>query len=605
MKGLCPFHAEKTPSFHVLRERQMFKCFGCGVGGDVFKFIQLRENLSFPEARALLAGRAGIELEPQKASNTGEISKLDLERVLNWAARWFAKQLESPGGKTALEYVFSRGMTPETCKNFGLGYAPDDWGSLCRAANSQKIGQNLLIAAGLVKKRDDGSLYDAFRNRLMFPIRDTLNRVIGFGGRTLGDDDAKYINSPQSLLFDKSRCLYGLDVAKDAFRETRTAIIVEGYVDCIMAQQFGFMHTVATLGTALTQAHVQMLQRYVDNVVVVFDSDAAGQRAADQSLSLFVGARLNVRLAHVREGKDPADLLVSRGKEAFDATLTSACSALEFKWQQVLRQSGGGATGPARRRAVEDFLTLIARSIEFGAFDPIARGFALNQVGKLLGLSSEEVSRQLRIVARSLPAAAQNVASAPVQTTRNLDAANRAMKDLLEVIVCEPAHFHDAEAEFDPEIFSDAELRDIARTVCELARREEGFSPAELVSRFESVETSKTIADLLWAGEQRGNYEATVSGAVARLLQIRTQKNIQEWMAYLRQQPAPPTNNEDIAPSGQSQGESEDVSDQQIKSVFNSARKVSQFAARKHLTTALTVGVDHDGPQNKEQKLGV
>jgi DNA primase len=599
MKGLCPFHSEKTPSFHVLPERQMFKCFGCGVGGDVFKFVQLRENMTFPEARAMLANRAGIALEPQRTSDASAPSKMDLERVLNWAARWFQKQLEGPSGKSALIYALDRGISESTIRQFGLGFAPDDWGMLCKAAQSQNISPGLLLAAGLVKQRDDGSLYDAFRNRLMFPIRDALNRFIGFGGRTLGDDPAKYINSPQTLLFDKSRCLYGLDSAKDAFRETKTAVIVEGYVDCIMAQQCGFTHTVATLGTALTPNHVQMLQRYVEKVIVVFDSDTAGQRAADQSLSLFVGARLDVRLANVREGKDPADLLLSRGKEAFEATLTSASSALEFKWQQVLRQCGDDATGPARRRAVEEFLGHIARCVEHGAFDPIARGFALNQVGKLLGLSSEEVSRQLRIVARTIPAA-PGVVQGALPATAIVDAANRAMKDLLEVIVCAPAYFHDAAAEFDPEIFVDSELRQIGITVCELARREEGFSPSELVSRFESVETGRRIADLLWSAEQRGNHDATVAGALSRLRQVREQKSIQDAIGSLRTRAVSPATPDTIAREGQTGGV-ETVPDSNIRNAFETARKMNHFAARKHLTTALTAGVDHRGPQAPSQ----
>jgi DNA primase len=278
----------------------------------------------------------------------------------------------------------------------------------------------------------------------MFPIVDAMNRVVGFGGRTLGDDDAKYVNTSQNLLFDKGRCLYGLSTAKDAFREQKSAIIVEGYVDCIMAQQSGFAHTIATLGTALTADHVRLLRRYVDRAILIFDSDAAGQRAADQSLPLFLTETLEVLLANVPEGKDPADYLLSRGPEAFAAVLTSAVGGLEFKWKQVLRQCRGDATAPDRRRAVEEFLGLIARSGEFGACDPIQRGLVLNQVGKLLGLSGEEVNRQLRITARRLgtgptPSTSQSEAStAAFQKPVVLDAMDAVAKAVLEVLLNAP-----------------------------------------------------------------------------------------------------------------------------------------------------------------------
>ncbi len=583
LKALCPFHNEKTPSFHVTPERQTFKCYGCGAGGDVFKFIQLRESVSFPEARAILAQRAGISLETESRTgpaNENGPGKLEIERVNRWAVAWFQRQLRSDDGKRAREYVAGRGITEGSVEQFAIGFAPDGWEALTTAAHNKGIPVELLLAAGLARPRQEGGgVYDAFRNRLMFPIVDAMNRVVGFGGRTLGDDDAKYVNTAQNVMFDKSRCLYGLATAKDAFREQKTAVVVEGYVDCIMAQQSGFPHTVATLGTALTVDHVRLLRRYVDRAILIFDSDVAGRRAADQSLSLFLTETLEVLIAHVPEGKDPADYLLSSGPEAFSSVLTSGVGALEFKWKQVLRQCQGEATAPDRRRAVEEFLGLIARSGEFGTCDPIQRGLILNQVGKLLGLSGEDVNRQLKMTARRLgamPSSASDrtVGTPPFQRPVSLDAADRAAKDLMEVLLNAPEYYEEIAAEFDPHEISDLQLREIALAVAELVGRPEEWSLSGLISRFESVETSARIMDLQTAGLRRGNYGGTVQGALARLRQLKEQRRLDELAAVHRAGPA----------------SAQDPHGMTSQELLQVARSRSHFASQRHLATPATVG---------------
>jgi DNA primase len=537
LKGLCPFHNEKTPSFTVAAEKQIFHCFGCGAGGDVFKFVQLRENVDFREAINILASRAGISLEEARGQQSrGEAGpgKVDLERVNRWACRWFQQQLQRPIGKAAREYLAARGISGQSVERFALGYAPESWDALCSAARANDVPAQLLSAAGFTRSRDDGSQYDAFRNRLMFPIHDAMDRVIGFGGRTLGDDPAKYVNSPQNPLFDKSRCLYGISAAKNAFSSHRCAVIVEGYVDCLMAQQHGFDHTVATLGTALTPEHVQLLRRYVDQVILVFDSDQAGQRAADNSLRLFFSERLDVRLAHVPEAKDPADLLLAAGTEAFNRVLTSAVDALEFKWNQVRRRYCDAATGPDRRRAIEEFLGLIANSADLGACDPIQRGLILNQVGKLLGLPGDEVNRQLRITARRTPATTTAGVPARHADQQPTGPAGAAMRELLEVLVNDPGHFASVASDFDPEVLPGGDLKDIAVTVAGLAQERNDFTLAELLSRFESVRTASLIMQLHAAGERKGNFAATAEGAAARLRELRERCERSDLLATLR-----------------------------------------------------------------------
>lgn len=555
-KALCPFHNEKTPSFHVVPSKQIYKCFGCGAGGDVFKFIQQKEGVGFPEALELLARRAGIDLAPERSrGSSAEFGPNELDRVNRWAARWFARQLSEPQGETGRTYVARRCIDPAVAEKFGLGLAPDSWETMVAAARAAGISDRLLTAAGLAKPRQDGSLYAAFRNRLMFPIRDTLGRVIGFGGRTLGDDPAKYLNSPQSAIFDKSRCLFGLDLAREAMAQSRQAVVVEGYLDCLLAHQFGFANVVATLGTALTPEHARLLQRYADKVIVVFDSDEAGRKAAERSLAeLFVGdpgrqyaprhqaipsivgMGLDVNLAHVPEGKDPADLLVSQGPDAFAAVLTSACEALEFQWNQVSGRYRDAKSGPERRRAIEDFMSLLVKSPQIGFSDPIQRGLILNQVGRLLGLSSEEAYRIWRSAARKAGASPAGRVKAAGALGIGADEATAAMRDLMSVLLNEPRHFALVVDEFDPDRCRDDRLKKIARMLVDTLRDDEEFSIARFISRFDDPAMSGLITDLCLAGERRGNHEATVEGALKCLRRIRQHAVFDRVVAAARQE---------------------------------------------------------------------
>lgn len=602
-KALCPFHQEKTPSFHVNPEKQIFKCFGCGVGGDVFKFIQLRENIGFMEAKTVLAERAGITIQVDGRSGapaTGP-SKADIERANRWASRWFQQQFLGPAGEAARAYVNARGISEESVDRFAIGYAPDSWDLLRRAAAERKIPTQLLITAGLIKEHPERkTTYDAFRNRLMFPIHDVMGRTIGFGGRTLGEDSAKYVNSPQSILFDKRRCLYGLNIAKGVFGERqRTAVVVEGYIDCIMAQQHGFGHTVATLGTALTIEHVRLLRRYVESAILVFDSDTAGRRAADQSLPLFLGEQLDVRLAHIPKAKDPAELLQQVGSDAFKDVLTSATDALESKWNEVLRQYQGDATGAGRRRVIEEFLGLIHCSTDFGACDPIQRGLILNQVGKLLGLPSEEVHRQLRIVARRSTRAQNDGGVAPQsQGAYAPHAASAAMRDLLEVLLNEPSYFASISSEFDPALILDPPTREIAQVVAEMAQEGPDFTLQRLLGRFESVEAASRIMALQSSGEQRGNHAATVEGAVKRLQQLREQHRVDDLEAQLRADGGQGVAGESREGGSGEQPDGRDVDDQSVsRAAHQGAQQIHRFAARRHLAPSMAQVANSETPQ--------
>lgn len=518
-KGLCPFHEEKTPSFTVWPVRQSFKCFGCGAGGDVFTFVQLKENLGFAEVFRMLADRAGIALEPQRLSGNAGPGKQDLARVNQWAQGLFRQNYAGPQGQAAREYVERRGLSSESVESFGLGLALESFDALLSRAQAAGFTPSLLEAAGLVKPRERGGHYDTFRNRLMFPIVDATSRIIGFGGRTLGDDPAKYLNSPATALFDKSTSLFGLNLARQAMGTVGRAIVVEGYTDCMMAHQFGFSETVATLGTAMTEAHAANLRRYTDRVVLLFDSDEAGQRAADRAISVTLTSGLDVLLARVPEGKDPCDYLLLAGRAGLDSVLKQALGALEFKWNLVAREFEASATGPGRRRAVESFLHQFAGWLGRGVVDPIQKGLLVNELSKLLSLPAEDLHRQLdRLVKRPQTRSGVLQDSAapldPDAPERVVGAEQRALHQVIEVLLNESAWYPAVEAYFEPSAIRDRRVAAVAVELVNMLRSGEPFQVSELIGRFESPEYGRVITDLLARGEKRGKYGSVVEGAI-------------------------------------------------------------------------------------------
>src|SRR4030095_10909123 len=376
-KGLCPFHTEKTPSFTVNPKKGIFHCFGCKAGGDAFSFLRKQERLDFPEAVRALAERAGVTLPADRAERAPD-SRLDgLRAVMARAGQFFVDVLWAPGdpgAEKARHYLAGRGVEDEVARRFGLGYAPEGWDNLLGFMRRHGIGEELLSQAGLILPRQNATgFYDRFRGRLMFSIRDAQGRVVAFGGRALGPDEVKYINSPETPLYVKGQTVYGLDLAKPAIRERNRAVVVEGYLDCLMAHQHGFTETVAALGTAFTSAQLALLQRNAEEIVAVFDADAAGQKASARLEEMMtdtmdVGglawavARTGgfersgyfpVKVAVLPPGHDPDSLLRAGGAAASPSRLDAARSILFFVMQQALSEEDlstarGRATAHAR-----------------------------------------------------------------------------------------------------------------------------------------------------------------------------------------------------------------------------------------------------------------
>ncbi len=334
--GLCPFHNEKTPSFSVTPDKNMFYCFGCGAGGDIFHFVMQRENMSFPEAVALLAERAGVELKASDQSPQDNI-KREIRAVLSTACRFYEALLAASDGKLARTYLEKRGIDETTQETFRLGYAPDAWERTLRALRSKGYDQELLQKAGLVSRSDRGKYYDAFRHRLMFPIADPRGQIIGFGGRTLTGEEPKYINSREGPHFSKGRTWYGLDLAREEIRRQGVAVVMEGYMDVIAAHQFGITNAVASLGTALTSEQARALHVLAQDLVIAYDADASGQKAAHKGLEIFKRLGGQVRVAMMPEGYDPDDFIRQRGSDEFRALLEEALPLVEYRHRQLNR----------------------------------------------------------------------------------------------------------------------------------------------------------------------------------------------------------------------------------------------------------------------------
>ncbi len=388
-RALCPFHTEKTPSFTVNPERQIFYCFGCGEGGDVFRFLMRREGFSFPDAVRHLAERAGIPVpERGRPREEGLLKLFELQRL---ACDHFRKILKAPEGVAAREYLSQRGVGSEAVERFQLGYAPAEWDGLLREMTRLGLTPRQVEAAGLALPRQGGrGYYDRFRDRLMIPICDSTGKIVGFGGRALGEQQPKYINSPETPVYKKGVHLYGLHLASRAIRETRGALVVEGYFDAISLHSAGFPQTVASLGTALTADQVALVRRYADKVTLIFDPDPAGIQAAWRGLELLVAEELGVGVVILPHGKDPDTFARESGKDALLTQIAAAQDVVDFLLSRAEERTGlQGVDDQAA--AARQVLRLIALMPE-----GVRRAKYIQKLAERLGVSEGSVLAELR-----------------------------------------------------------------------------------------------------------------------------------------------------------------------------------------------------------------
>jgi DNA primase len=359
--GLCPFHQEKTPSFTVNREKQIFYCFGCGEGGNAITFLMKIAGKTFPEAIKELAEKTGVVLPPRLTGKEGRNKDSLRESITDLnlrAAQQYARNLYSPTGKTAREYLQKRGITEETIKQFRLGFAPDTWRSLTDHIEGSGLSLKMAEQAGLVIAGKEDSYYDRFRGRLIFPIENVFGEIVAFGGRILGEGEPKYLNSPESPIYIKGRNLYGLNKTKEEIRKKGFALIVEGYFDLISLWNAGVGNVVASLGTALTREHLELLRRYTVDVVALFDPDEAGRKALDRSLELFLVMNMRAKALVLPGGLDPDDYVKKFGKDKLEELIANAQPLSDYYIENVL---GGGKTFEDKREMIKTAMEFVGK----------------------------------------------------------------------------------------------------------------------------------------------------------------------------------------------------------------------------------------------------
>ena len=404
-KGLCPFHGEKTPSFMVHREKQIWHCFGCGLGGDIFEFIEKFENVDFPEALEILARKAGVELSREVQPGASN-KRTRLFQLLSEAVNFYQEQLKSDPGSSARQYLASRGVTAESISSFALGYAPAEWDKLANYLRNKGFSLEELIAAGVALKSERGpGIYDRFRDRLLFPIFDVQDRPVGFGGRTLdpGAREAKYINSSQGPVYNKSTILYNLNLAKEHIRSAGYALLVEGYMDVVGCVQAGIKNVVATSGTALTQEQVKLLKRYCNEIRLCFDADLAGQSASERGIDLALAAELEVKIVALSQGKDP-DEAARMNLVKFKQEIEQALPIGEYAFKSVFKKVDV-KTREGKKQAAKLLLAAIAKLP-----DPVERDFYIKRLSRDLDVEEKSLRESLPNPRMS------NQISAPVAT---------------------------------------------------------------------------------------------------------------------------------------------------------------------------------------------
>ncbi|MDL1968123.1 MAG: DNA primase [Deltaproteobacteria bacterium] len=397
--GLCPFHAEKTPSFTVSPEKQIFYCFGCGTGGNAFNFLMNHDGLSFFETAKMLADRYGIEIPAQTMSpeQKRRISERESLLAANKQAMYFFKHslLSDAEGKIALEYLKKRGIGEDTITIFNIGFAPAGWDNIINYFSKKNISHELVEKSGLIiKRKSKNGYYDRFRNRIMFPIFDVSKQVLGFGGRVMDDSLPKYLNSPETYVYNKSRSLYGSHIAKESCRASETVYIVEGYFDVLALHQHGIPNSVATLGTSLTQEHVQILRGFVGKngrFVLVYDSDAAGIKAAERSIKVFDKGYVSAQILVLSEGYDPDSYLFEFGYNSFMNAASKAKSIILFLIESAVNKYGLSVEG--KIRIISDLKQPLAN-----INDSVERSLYIKELAEIIGIDEAAVMEKVRIV---------------------------------------------------------------------------------------------------------------------------------------------------------------------------------------------------------------
>ena len=529
--GLCPFHNEKTPSFSVTPSKQMYYCFGCGAGGNVYNFIMEYENYSFGEALSHLAGRAGVELpkiEYSREAREKAEQRAALLEINKLAAQYFYYQLRRESGKTAYGYLLGRGLSEETIRKFGLGYSDKYSDDLYKYLKSKGYSDDLLRESGLFNVDERRGMYDKFWNRVIFPIMDVNNRVIGFGGRVMGDGKPKYLNSPETKIFDKSRNLYGLNVARTTRKNY--LILCEGYMDVIAMHQAGFTNAVASLGTALTSGHASLVKRYTKEVLLLYDSDGAGVRATLRAIPILREAGVTSRVVSLKPWKDPDEFIKNEGAEAFEERLNQAMDSFMFRVhiaEQDFAMDAPQGQNQFFERCAEMLLELS---------DELERNLYIEAIVKeygRYGVGTEDIRKRVNTLAMKGTPAEKRIQpkSGTPENRKKESAADKAQKLMLTWLVTYPGIFDQVEKYISPSDFVVPLYKEVAQMLFD--QHKEGESnPGKLLNAFTDSEEQREVASLFNATihlENEGEQQRAFSDALLRIKEESLKEKNRTW----------------------------------------------------------------------------
>jgi len=477
--GLCPFHSEKTPSFTVNPEKQIFYCFGCGEGGNVISFIMKIGNMSFPESIRHLADRFGIAIPVKKTGVQQRMIAGEhdiLYRINALAARYFSRNLSSMDGKDALQYLNDRGIDHTVVRKFGIGYSYDGWNFLKNYLTGKKVPLNSAEKAGLIISNKKGQLYDRFRGRIIFPIEDMSGNVVGFGGRIIGKGEPKYMNSPESPVYVKRKTLYGLYHSRSDIQKKNEAIIVEGYFDFLSLWAAGITNVVATLGTALTKEHVGLIRRLTKNMAIVFDPDEAGRSAVERGISLSLEEEMNARIVVLPEGEDPDIYVREHGRGAFDDAVQTAPSMVTYYIEYLIK---GGNTLAEKLESVKAAVEFIGR-----IRDPIQRNLFVKTISEKLGIDQGILKSEVgKMTAQTRKSQKEKLSKKNRGTALDMVEAG-----LIGMIMDDPDKIQVVLDENVLDYFLSKELRNVGEFLIESFNRGAGKQLYDIITEFPDVE---------------------------------------------------------------------------------------------------------------------
>ncbi len=517
--GLCPFHNEKTGSFSVSPHKQMYYCFGCGAGGNVFTFLMQYENFTFGEAMQTLADKVGIDL-PQQEMSAAQRQEADkrqrLLEINKEAAKYFYTLLRNPRGQKAYQYFKNRELTDETMQKFGLGYSDQYSDDLYRYLRSKGYDDSILKETGLITIDEVRGGHDKFWNRAMFPIMDVHNHVIGFGGRVMGDGEPKYLNSPETRIFDKSRNLYGLNIARSTRKDQ--LLLCEGYMDVIALHQAGFDNAVASLGTALTSGHANLLKRYTKEVYLTYDSDGAGVKAALRAIPILKEVGIVTKIINMRPYKDPDEFIKALGAEEYQKRIDSAENS--FMFEVRIMENDYDMNDPTSKTA---FFNEIAKKL-LGFSEELERNNYIEAVAQKYKISFEDLRKTVNNLAMK-----GGVVNKPtqlrsgVQEKKKEDGMKQSQKLLLTWLIEDPRLFGTVSSLIHPEDFTEELYHKVAETVYEQYTTEGKANPAKIISQFMDEEEQKDVAGLFNARihevETQSDMEKALKETIIRIKQ--------------------------------------------------------------------------------------